>query len=105
MQTYLDWPRLLSVGTFATYYDYPTGVGNSKARCCSVLPTDTSLTDRDIDYRGRWDWYMRPSSASTPRPFQVMTIDRPDVMIRYLEQVGLRDTTPILSGLPSGVGQ
>jgi glycerophosphoryl diester phosphodiesterase len=82
-----------AIGTFSTYYDLPTGVGTSKGICCSTLNTDTS-GEKVIDYRARWDWYLTYSNNNM-RAFSVVTSDRPDLLIPYLQSNGLRDTRVI----------
>ena len=86
-----------AIGGFVTYYDLPTGVGNSKAICCSQLNTDTSVFDpkKSIDYRARWDWQATALAPNGLRAFRVITIDRPEILADYLAVLGLRDTSII----------
>ena len=81
-----------AIGGFATYYDLPTGVGNSQAKCCSRLSTNTEDAAAELDYRARWDWQATVPRGKGSRAFRVITIDRPEILIDYLAALGLRDT-------------
>lgn len=83
-----------AIGGFVTYYDLPTGVGNSQAKCCSTLSTDTDAAV-ELDYRARWDWQATVPGANGSRAFRVITVDRPEILTDYLAALGLRDTSII----------
>lgn len=91
----LDSSISTTIGNFLVYYDYPNGVGTSKAHCCSALRTDT-YADDSIDYRGRWGWMARREiyvGDSKPYPaFSILTMDRPDLLIDYLTHIDRRNT-------------
>lgn len=84
-----------AIGGFVTYYDLPTGVGNSQAKCCSTLSTDTNESDVELDYRARWDWQATVPATNGTRAFRVITVDRPEILADYLAVLGLRDTSII----------
>ncbi len=84
-----------AIGGFVTYYDLPTGVGNSQAKCCSTLSTDTEASGVELDYRARWDWQATVPGANGSRAFRVITVDRPEILADYLAVLGLRDTSSI----------
>ncbi|MBU1345420.1 MAG: hypothetical protein KKA16_00545 [Alphaproteobacteria bacterium] len=94
MGRYLTDARLRSVGTFSNYYELPEGFGSSRARCCFVANTDDRAVrtpGQPLDYRGRWDWYLS-RDVEGGRRFNLITTDRPDLAVVYLERLGLRHT-------------
>lgn len=87
-----------SIGNYLVYYDFPTGIGTSKAKCCSMLPTDVRNSD-SIDYRARWGWMIGRQAyvgggVSYPA-FTILTMDRPDLLVGYLESLKRRNTSYI----------
>lgn len=96
MGTFLTSRRLVSVGTFSNYYELPEGYGTARAECCGAANTDDrAARERPLDYRGRWDWYLS-RDVEGRRAFNLITTDRPDLAILYLEQLGLRHTDKLL---------
>lgn len=89
-----------TIGNFLVYYDMPTGVGTSKAVCCSTLSTDPEDSKKYIDYRARWGWFagLQRTSLSHQKKyndFSILTIDRPDLLVPFLESIGMRDLSSI----------
>lgn len=98
MGIFLTQRRLRSIGTFSNYYELPEGYGTARAECCGTAYTaDRAAYDanRPLDYRGRWDWYLS-RDVEGRRAFNLITTDRPDLAVLYLEQLGLRHTDKLL---------
>lgn len=89
MEQYLFGALPGAMGTYSTYYDLPTGVGGSGG-CCSTLNTNTA-SQNQLNYRARWDWYLTYRRNGL-QAFSVVTSDRPDLLIPFLQANGLRDT-------------